>query len=116
MSRLEELEKLAELKKKKILSEAEFESQKKALLSENLKEVEKGTAKSRLAYLLLAWFLGVLGIHNFYIGRNGVAIAQLLITLLIGIFIVPLIAVWIWVLIEMVTVTQDASGQPMSWP
>ena len=116
MSRLVELEKLAELKKKKILSQEEFERQKKALLAENLREVEKQAAKSRLAYLLLAWFLGVLGIHNFYIGRNGVGLAQLLITLLTGIFILPLIVVGIWVLIEMVTITRDGSGQPMSWP
>lgn len=116
MSRLSELEKLAELKNKKILSQEEFEQQKQALLSENLKEAGQGTAKSRLAYLLLAWFVGIFGIHNFYVGRNGVGLAQLLITLLTGIFVIPLIIVGIWVLIEMVTVTQDGNGQPMSWP
>ena len=59
-----------------------------------------------LAYLM--WlFLGTLGLHNFYLGRTGPAIAQLIlglvgwitIWLLIGlIFLIPL---WIWLLVEL---------------
>ncbi|CDN32338.1 hypothetical protein BN938_2266 [Mucinivorans hirudinis] len=33
--------------------------------------------KNGLVVLLLAWFLGVLGIHSFYVGKTGVGIAQL---------------------------------------
>jgi len=39
-------------------------------------------AKSKLVAGLLGIFLGGLGIHNFYLGYTGKAIAQLLITLL----------------------------------
>lgn len=67
--------------------------------------------KSRLTYILLAWFLGVLGVHNFYAGRTGKGVAQLLITLLIGWTIIPLIAVGIWVIVEMITVTKDGLGR-----
>jgi len=34
--------------------------------------------KSRLAAALLAWFVGVLGIHRFYVGKVGTGILQLL--------------------------------------
>ena len=33
--------------------------------------------KSRLAVTLLAWFLGVFGVHRFYIGKVGTGIAML---------------------------------------
>ena len=39
-------------------------------------------AKSKLAAGLFGIFLGALGIHNFYLGYNGKAVAQLLITVL----------------------------------
>jgi TM2 domain-containing membrane protein YozV len=67
-------------------------------------------AKSRIAYILLGVFLGALGIHNFYAGYSNKAIAQLLISLLTGWLIVPLIGVWIWVLVEICTVTTDSKG------
>ena len=67
-------------------------------------------AKSRVAYVLLGIFLGGLGIHNFYAGYNGKAIAQLLISLLLGWLVIPLVAVWIWVIVEVIVVEQDAQG------
>ena len=39
-----------------------------------------GPAKSKVAAGVLALFFGVLGMHNFYLGRNGIAICQLLIS------------------------------------
>lgn len=39
-------------------------------------------AKSKIAAGLLGIFLGALGVHNFYLGFTGKAIAQLLISLL----------------------------------
>jgi TM2 domain-containing membrane protein YozV len=119
MSHISELEKLADLRDKKIITVKEFEEQKKALLAYNLKDIEQDDTsdrKSRLAYLLLAWFLGMLGIHNFYAGYKGTATAQLLITLFLFWLIIPLIIVEIWVLIEMICVTKDAQGKPFTWP
>jgi len=72
------------------------------------------SAKSRITYVVLGIFLGALGIHDFYAGYTGRAISQLLISLLLGWLIIPLIAVWIWVLIELCTVTQDAQGNCFS--
>ena len=70
--------------------------------------------RSRTAYIVLGIFLGALGIHNFYAGYSGKGIAQLLISLLTGWLIIPLIAVWIWVIVEICTVTKDAQGVAFS--
>ena len=70
--------------------------------------------KSRVAYIVLGLFLGGLGIHNFYAGYHGKGIAQLLITLLIGWLVIPAIAVFIWVVIELCTVNVDADGNMLA--
>ena len=50
--------------------------------------------KSKVAAGLLGIFLGVLGIHNFYLGYTGKAVAQLLITVLSLGFLSFVSAVW----------------------
>ena len=70
--------------------------------------------KSRVAYVLLGIFLGGIGIHNFYAGYAGRGIAQLLLSVLTGWLIFPLIAIWIWVIVEVCTVNRDAQGVPFS--
>ena len=73
-------------------------------------------SKSKLVAGLLAIFIGSLGIHNFYLGNNGKAIAQLLLTLLsCGVFGV---FSGIWALIEAVmiftgSINTDANGIPL---
>jgi TM2 domain-containing membrane protein YozV/ribosomal protein L40E len=72
-------------------------------------------SKQRLTYILLGIFLGGLGIHNFYAGYTSKGVAQLLITLLLGwLFGLGILIVYIWVIIEIVTVTVDANGEIMS--
>ena len=73
-----------------------------------------GVGLSRVVYILLAFFLGALGVHNFAAGYVGKGVAQLLITVLIGWLIIPLLAVWIWTIVEMATVTKSADGTPFS--
>lgn len=70
------------------------------------------TPKSRLAYILLGLFLGGLGVHNFYAGYNGKGIAQLLMSILSFGILTPV--VWIWVIVEIITVTKDVQGVPFS--
>lgn len=69
--------------------------------------------KSRGVYILLGLFLGGLGVHNFYVGRYGSAVAQLLIALALGWLIVPLLFLGLWVLIEMFVVKNDGDGDPL---
>ena len=75
-----------------------------------------GAAKSKLAAGLLGIFLGALGVHNFYLGFKGKALAQLLITLLtcgVGATVCS-----IWGLIEGImilcgNIAADANGIPL---
>lgn len=68
------------------------------------------TAKSRGVYVILGLFFGLLGVHNFYAGRFGVGVAQLLTVLVLGWFVVGLVIVAIWVLVELFMVTEDGNG------
>jgi TM2 domain-containing membrane protein YozV len=68
------------------------------------------SGKSRTAYVLLGLFLGGFGIHNFYAGYTGKAIAQLLITLTLWWLVIPLLCVGLWVILEVCTVKQTATG------
>lgn len=51
-------------------------------------------AKSKLAGGLLGIFLGSLGVHNFYLGYTGKAVAQLLISLLSFGFLAAVSGLW----------------------
>ncbi len=74
-------------------------------------------AKSKIAAGLLGIFLGSFGVHNFYLGYTGKAVAQLLITILtcgIGATVSG-----IWGLIEGIlilcgNINVDANGNPLS--
>lgn len=73
-------------------------------------------AKSKMAAGLLGIFLGSLGIHNFYLGYTGKAVAQLLITILSCGFLA--IVSEIWGLIEGIqiltgSISVDAKGVPL---
>lgn len=51
-------------------------------------------AKSKLAARLFGIFLGAFGVHNFYLGFTGKAVAQLLITVLSCGILSPVSAIW----------------------
>jgi len=54
-------------------------------LREKLEGKEGASEKSRLVAILLCWFLGVFGIHRFYVGKIGTGILWLLTFGLVGI-------------------------------
>lgn len=68
--------------------------------------------KSRAIYITLAFFLGLLGVHNFYAGHRTVACIQLTITLLLGWFVVPLLIMIIWVIRDIFQIKKDGLGIP----
>ncbi len=75
-------------------------------------------AKSRIAAGLLAFFLGSLGVHNFYLGYVGKAVTQLLLTVVGWILIVGPIASGIWALVEAImiltgSISTDATGKAL---
>lgn len=67
-------------------------------------------AKSRGVYIILGLFFGMLGVHNFYAGRHGRGLWQLLCTLVLGWFVVGLIITFIWVVVDLFSVTTDGAG------
>jgi len=94
----------------KIIKEDRKTNQNKPTSSNNM------VPKSKIGAGLLGIFLGCFGVHNFYLGYNGKAVAQLLITVLsCGIF--SFIS-GIWGLIEGIlilcgTINQDAFGNEL---
>ncbi len=119
MDALTELNKLYELKEKGILTEEEYNEQKKRILAnpndfeQNPSPVTASPEKSRNIYILIAFFLGCFGIHNFYIGRKTRGILQLILCLLFFL-VVPLVILWIWIVIDMLTVKTEGNGRLMT--
>jgi TM2 domain-containing membrane protein YozV len=66
------------------------------------------TPKSRTVFVLTGIFLGVFGVHNFYAGYTKKAVWQLLLTLFTCFY--GSIISWIWAIVEICTVKQDADG------
>ena len=88
------------------------------------KSATNSAAKSRIAYQLLALFLGGLGIHNFYAGRWFMAIFEPIFALLVpfvaGMADAPAlmpagyIFIGILILVEIFTVKKDGKGVPFA--
>lgn len=77
--------------------------------------MQQNPPKQLLVGVLLALFLGVFGVHNFYLGHTGRGVAQLLITVLtLGL---GSIITGIWALIELIMMAtgslHDAQGRPL---
>ena len=71
--------------------------------------MKKTSEKSKVATVLLAFFLGGLGVHRFYVGKTGSGVAMLLLTLsFIG--AVPVL-IWCWVDIIMVLCNEFEDGR-----
>ena len=72
---------------------------------------EDCSPKSRLVASLLAFFLGCFGVHNFYLGKTGQGVAQLI----LSITGIGLIVTGIWVLVDFIVLlcgnAKDANGK-----
>lgn len=74
--------------------------------------------KSKVAAILLAFFLGGIGIHNFYLGNKGKAIAQLLLGTVGWVIIFGPVIAGIWAFIEFIMliaggIKTDAQGNAL---
>lgn len=73
------------------------------------------TQKSKFVAALLAFFVGCFGVHNFYLGYTGKAIAQLVMTVLV--VTMPISAIWAFVefiLILVDNIDKDVNGIPLN--
>ena len=73
MSTADEIKKLSELLKDGLLTQEEYDSQKEKLLKQNSQSQNQW-----IVVLLLAFFLGFIGAHRFYVGKNGSGILMIL--------------------------------------
>ncbi len=105
-------DKLKELRDTHAISEEEYLEQKKRLAAAVLREGRRAERKNGIVYILLAFFLGAIGIHNFYAGYWGRALSQLCLSVISPWFLfVPLLAVSLWVLVEILFVNRSADGK-----
>ena len=76
---------------------------------------ENGSEKKNIVAFFLCWFFGLFGTHRFYVGKNGSAIAMLILTLtLFGMIISG-----IWDLVDFITIIcgnfTDKDGKKLTW-
>lgn len=80
------------------------------------KSSSSAQGKSKIAAGLFGIFLGCFGVHNFYLGYTGKAVAQLLISILSCFFLSPVSAIWgliEGILILCGNINEDANGNAL---
>lgn len=68
--------------------------------------------KSKVTAAIYAFFLGEFGIHNFYLGRTGRGVAQLLITIFLAVIVIGPIISWVWSIAEGAQILGSHPGSP----
>ncbi len=74
MSTADEIKKLNDLLRDRVITQEEFDSQKERLLDSSTKT----NSIDWLALFLLTFFVGVLGVHRFYVGKIGTGVLMLI--------------------------------------
>ena len=74
MSTADEIKKLNDLLRDRVITQEEFDSQKEKLLDSSTKT----SSIDWLALFLLTFFVGVLGVHRFYVGKIGTGVLMLI--------------------------------------
>ena len=90
MSTADEIKKLNDLLKDRVITQEEFDLQKEKLLNSSTTT----STTDWLTLFILTFFVGVLGVHRFYVGKIGTGVLMLLTLGGLGVwFLVDLILV-----------------------
>lgn len=82
---------------------------------------ESGQFRSKVVTLLLWFVFGSLGVHNFYLGRTGIAITQLILTIVgyatcwLVVGFIPLAVVWVWLIVDLIMILMAPDDETFSW-
>lgn len=77
---------------------------KKEVVQQTIIIKKEREPKSQFIAIILCLFLGMIGIHDFYLERNAAGVAKLLIMLLLGWIVIGIIINSIWCLIDFVLI------------
>ncbi len=69
--------------------------------------------KQKLVAFLLAFFLGGFGVHNFYLGKTGMGVAQLILTITVVGALVSLPWAFVQSIMIIMGKIDDANGNPL---
>lgn len=104
-------EKLQELKDKHIISEEELVEQKHRLAARLLHKEDASSARNGIVYIILAFFVGAIGMHNFYARYWKRGLVQFLLALISPYMLfVPLIFTSFWAMAELLFVNRGPDG------
>ncbi len=72
--------------------------------------------KNYVVFIILAIFLGGLGIHNFYAGYRDRGLAELVVWLILSCISCGFLGIlcWVYVIIDIIYIKQDAAGRPFA--
>ena len=69
--------------------------------------------KQKIVAFLLAFFLGGFGVHNFYLGKTGMGIAQLVLTITFIVILVSAPCAFVESILIIMGKTTDSDGNPL---
>lgn len=107
-----DMDKLNELHDNGTISEQDFLEQKQRLFRRiDRRDGEAPAAKNGIVYIILAWFFGTIGLHNFYAGYVWRGATQLFLTLTSWLFLfIPLLFTAVWAFLEIMLVNHGGNG------
>ena len=105
------LEELKALRARGAVDDRQYEPLRRRLARRIISDRrEAAFSKSGAVYIVLAFFTGAIGLHNFYAGYTVTGLIQLVLTCT-GIA-VPFVIIWI--IADILFTTKDGAGQPFS--
>ena len=104
-------EKLQTMRDQHILSEEELIRQKQRLAAKILRKENKKPTRNGIIYIILAFCLGAVGVHNFYARYWKRGLIQFLLTILAPFMaFIPLLFTSVWAMIELLFVNRGPDG------
>ena len=106
------LDELKTLKARGVIDDAQYDQLKSKIAQRIIRGRREGAyAKSGVIYVLLAFFLGTIGIHNLYAGYAKRGWTQAILTITSPLFaFLPLLLTAAWAWVELFVVNKGADG------